>query len=78
MSKSVVTAKGQIVIPSSLRRKYGIKKGTPVSISDRDGEIVVRPVTDEFIRSMAGIAKRWKGGNLMKALMEEKAREREL
>ncbi len=77
MDKSVVTAKGQVVIPSRLRRKYGIKKGTPVSVYERDGEIVLRPITGEYIRSLQGIARNWRG-NLMKALQEEKARERKL
>ena len=77
MDKSVVTAKGQIIIPSRLRRKYGIKKGTPVSVYERDGEIVLRPVTDEYIRSLKGIARNW-GGDLRKVLQKEKAREREL
>ena len=77
MDKSVVTAKGQIIIPSRLRRKYGIKKGTPVSVYERDGEIVLRPVTDEYIRSLQGIARNWRG-DLRKALQKEKAREREL
>ena len=78
MAKSVVTAKGQIVIPSKLRRKYGIKKGTKVSVSDRDGQIVIQPLTDEYIRSIRGIARTWGKGNLLKTLMEEKKREREL
>ena len=30
MDKSVVTVKGQVVIPSKLRRKFNIKKGTQV------------------------------------------------
>ena len=78
MDKSVVTAKGQVVIPSRLRRKYGIKKGTQVSVYERGGEIILQPLTDEFIWSMAGIARKWGGGDLMKALMEEKTKEREL
>ncbi|MGH9782947.1 MAG: AbrB/MazE/SpoVT family DNA-binding domain-containing protein [Terriglobia bacterium] len=78
MKKSVVTAKGQVVIPARLRRKYGIKKGTPVSVSDRNGEIVLQPLTDEFIRSLAGIAKTWGKGDLLKTLREFKKREREL
>ena len=77
MDKSIVTAKGQLIIPSRLRRKYGIKKGTPVSIYERDGEIILRPITDEYIRSLQGIARHWRG-DLMKALQKEKAREREL
>lgn len=76
MDKAAVTVKGQIVIPSSLRRKFGIKKGTQVFIYDRDGEIVIRPITDEYIRNMAGMA--GTNGKLLKALKEEKARERAL
>jgi AbrB family looped-hinge helix DNA binding protein len=30
MDKSVVTVKGQVVIPSKLRRRFGIKRGTQV------------------------------------------------
>lgn len=76
MDRSVVTVKGQIVIPSKLRRKFGIKKGTVVNLYERNGEIVLQPVTDEYIRSMAGIL--GTKGRLLKALMKEKAKEREL
>ena len=78
MDKSLVTAKGHVVIPAKLRRKYGIKKGTPVSFSERGGQIVIQPLTDEYIRSLRGIARDWEGKDLMKALMAEKAKEREL
>jgi len=74
MDKAVVTVKGQVVIPSRLRRKFGIKKGTQVSLFERDGEIVIKPITDEYIRNMAGIT--GTKGRLLKALKEEKARER--
>ncbi|HSB05153.1 MAG TPA: AbrB/MazE/SpoVT family DNA-binding domain-containing protein [Thermodesulfobacteriota bacterium] len=76
MEKAVVTVKGQIVIPSRLRRKFGIKKGTQVSLYEKNGEIVIKPITDEYIRSMAGMA--GTGGKLLKALKEEKAKERAL
>ena len=76
MEKVLVTVKGQIVIPSKLRRKFGIKKGTQVSLYEKDGEIVIKPITDEYIRSMAGIT--GTKGKLLKALKEEKARERAL
>ena len=76
MEKSTVTVKGQIVIPSKLRRKFGIKPGTQVFIYDRDEEIVIRPITDEYIRGMAGMA--GTKGRLLKALKEEKAKERAL
>ena len=76
MDKSVVTVKGQIVIPSKLRRKFSIKKGTQVYLYERDGEIVIRPVTDEYLQNLAGIT--GTKGRLLKALMEEKAKERKL
>jgi len=43
--ETVVSSKGQVVIPSALRRKYDIKKGTKVEVTDRDGRIVLEPVT---------------------------------
>ena len=76
MEKAVVTVKGQIVIPSRLRRKFGIKKGTQVSLYEKNGEIIIKPITDEYIRSMAGIT--GTKGKLLKALKGEKAKERAL
>jgi len=76
MDKRVVTVKGQVVIPAKLRRKFAIKKGTQVNLYERDGEIVIKPITDEYIRSMAGII--GTKGKLLKALKEEKAKERAL
>ena len=75
MEKSVVTVKGQVVIPFKIRQKFGIKKGTQVSLYEKNGEIVIKPITDEYIRSMAGIT--GTKGRLLKALKEEKAKERQ-
>jgi antitoxin PrlF len=76
MDKTVVTVKGQVVIPSKLRRKFGIKQGTQVYVYEREGEIVIKPITDEYIRSLVGIT--GTRGRLLKALKEEKAKERAL
>ena len=75
MNYVVVAAKGQIVIPSKLRRKLGIKKGTQVYVYERDGEISIKPITDDYIRNMVGMAAT--RGKLLKALMKEKAKQRE-
>ena len=40
----------------------------------KTGEIVVRPITDEYIESMAGMT--GTKGKLLRALNEEKAKER--
>ena len=75
MYKAVVSAKGQIVIPSALRKKFGVKKGAQVCLYERDGEIVIKPITDKYIQGMAGIART--KGRLLRALIQEKAKERE-
>jgi AbrB family looped-hinge helix DNA binding protein len=74
MEKVWVTVKGQVVIPSKIRAKYGIEKGTQVFVYDRGGEIVIKPVTDDYISSMAGMT--GSKGKLLKALARDKARER--
>ncbi len=76
MDRAVVTAKGKIVISAKLRRKFGIKKETQVYVYERDGEIAIKPITDDYIRNMAGMA--GTRGKLLKALMTGKAKEREL
>jgi AbrB family looped-hinge helix DNA binding protein len=76
MEKAVVTVKGQIVIPSKLRRKFGIKKGTQVFLYEKQGEICIKPLTDEYIHNVAGIT--GTKGKLLKALKEDKERERKL
>ncbi len=76
MDKAIVTIKGQVVIPSKIRRKLGIKQGTHVTFHERDGEIVIKPITDEYLQKMAGFT--GTKGRLLKALKEEKAKERDL
>jgi len=76
MEKATVTVKGQVVIPSRIRRKLGIKKGTKVTFTEKDGEIILRPISDDFIKSMAGLA--GTKGKLLRALKMEKERERDL
>ncbi len=75
--ETTTTSKGQIVIPSSIRKKLGIKKGTRIQIElmEPEKEIVLKPITREYIHSLRG---RFRGKGLMKALMVEKKREREL
>lgn len=50
----VVTAKGQLVIPARLRRRFGIKHGTVVSFLEEDGRLIIQPITQDFIRRVRG------------------------
>jgi len=74
---TTATTKGQIVIPSSIRRKFEIKEGTRIEIEvdEKARHIILRPITREYIHSLRG---KFKGKGLLKELMEEKKREREL
>jgi AbrB family looped-hinge helix DNA binding protein len=75
--ETYATVKGQIVIPSSIRRKFGIKVGTRIQIEldEKEQRILLTPITREYIHSLRG---KYKGRGLLKALMAEKKREREL
>ena len=75
--ETTATSKGQIVIPSSVRRKFGIKEGTRIQInlSDDEKEIILTPITREYVHSLKG---KFKGKGLLKALMTDKKKEREL
>ena len=44
--------------------------------SSCDGEIAIKPITDDYIRNMAGMART--KGKVLRALMAAKAKEREL
>ena len=52
---ATVKAKGQVVIPVDIRRKFQIDEGTRVAFLEDDGRLVLQPVTDEFIEEMKGI-----------------------
>ncbi len=52
---ATVKAKGQVVIPVDLRRKFQIDEGTKVAFLEEEGRLFIQPVTDEFISEMRGI-----------------------
>ncbi len=75
--ETVATSKGQVVIPSKLRRRLGIREGTyiQIDVDDANKRLILTPVTREYIHSLRG---KYKGKGLMNALMAEKNREKEL
>lgn len=68
--ETVVTIKGQVVIPAKIRQRLEIKKGTKLHVEERDGEIVLRPLTRAYFQKMSGILK---GSGVVKALLESRA-----
>ncbi|MEO8355429.1 MAG: AbrB/MazE/SpoVT family DNA-binding domain-containing protein [Chloroflexota bacterium] len=72
--ETYATVKGQIVIPASLRRKYGIKNGTKIIVTDVGDAIVLKPVTEQYLKNMQGSLK-GRGG--LKVLVEERRKDKE-
>lgn len=71
---SVVTIKGQIVIPSKMRKKLGLKKGTKVCLVDHGDEIIIRALTKDYFEKMAGALKT--AGQLSKKILEDRVKDK--
>jgi len=74
MTTTIVTTKGQIVIPSKIRQRLNIKKGTKLYIEERGNELILKPVTPEYFERIAGVLPT--KGKLSKALLEERAKDK--
>jgi len=73
---STVTTKGQLVIPSKLRRKYSIREGTQVAFLEEENRIILQPLTPEFVSSLRGCL--GKESAALDILLDERRRERKL
>ncbi len=73
--ETYTTTKGQIVIPSRIRRKLGIKEGTRIHIEvdEETNQIILTPITREYIAKLRGSLK---GGGALKVLEAERRKER--
>ncbi len=69
-----ITVKGQIVIPAELRRKYGITPNTRIAILDNGNEIILRPITKEYLKKLQGSLK---GSNALDVLLDERRKDKE-
>jgi AbrB family looped-hinge helix DNA binding protein len=74
MDTAYVTSKGQLVVPARIRRRYGIKPGTKVRFIERDNEILIQPVTKEYIQSVCGFLK--SRTSATQALLKERAKDK--
>jgi len=75
MTTTVVTSKGQIVIPSKIRRRLNIKRGTKLYIEEKGDELILKAVTPAYFAKIAGILAT--KGKLSKAFIEERNKDKE-
>ena len=78
VDSAYVTSKGQLVVPSRIRRLFGIKPGTRINFVEEGDRIIFQPVTREYIRSFRGIFKLKPGEkSVVQEHLEERRTERE-
>lgn len=71
-----MTVKGQVVIPSKVRRQLGVKAGTRihVEVEEAENRIILTPITRQYVQKVRG---KYRGRRLLVALSAEKSRESE-
>jgi len=68
------SVKGQVVIPSKLRKEFEIVEGTRAYVQSTPDGILIKPITNKHIRSLRGILK---GSGTMAEFEAERAKDRE-
>ena len=76
METSILTSKGQLLIPKRLRTKYGIKSGVKVIFEETKNGIMIKPMDAAYFESFAGILK--STGNLKEEMKQMKDEEKRL
>jgi AbrB family looped-hinge helix DNA binding protein len=69
------TTKGQVVIPARVRREFQIEEGTKASVTVTPDGILLRPITRTYLNNLRGSLK---GKGVLKAMMADRKRERDL
>ncbi len=75
MHTAKVSAEGRVVIPKSLREKYGLEKGTRVQMVDYGQILALVPLPNDPVTALHGMLK--EGPSLTEDLISERTRERE-
>ena len=76
METSTLTIKGQIVVPSKMRRKLGSKKGSKTRFIESGDKVILQPLDKGYYKSLIGVG--GTKGKALKSLLDDKKKEREL
>ncbi len=55
--RTIVSSRGQVVIPAELRQQLGLEKGTRATWSEENGRLVLTPMTEQRLREIMGFLK---------------------
>jgi len=73
MTTTTITSKGQIVIPSKIRKHLNIKPGMRFIVQEQGHKIIVEQVDENYFDQFAGILK---GTNATENFLKERKREK--
>jgi len=76
MLSTILSSKGQVILPSGLRKKININKGTKFIIEIDNEKIILTPLNRKLYEKLAGSISQ--KGKLLKALITEKEKEKNL
>ena len=75
--RTVVSSKGQVVIPAELRQQLGLEKGTRATWSEERGRLVLTPMTERRLDEIMGFLKPAPGEpSMFDEIFAERERER--
>ena len=75
--RTVVSSKGQVVIPAELREQLGLGKGHHATWSEEQGRLVLTPMTEKRLDEIMGFLKPAPGEpSMFDELFAERERER--
>ena len=66
-----MSSKGQIVLPSEVRRRYGLHAGAELELVDAGDHMVIRPCATDAVALLTGLLRAGSGErSLVEALLE--------
>jgi bifunctional DNA-binding transcriptional regulator/antitoxin component of YhaV-PrlF toxin-antitoxin module len=73
---TIISSKGQVVIPVELREQYGLDKGTRAVWTEDKGRLVLTPITERRLDEIMGFLKPGPGEpSMFEELFAERERE---
>lgn len=76
METSTLTQKGQIVVPSKIRKAFDLHIGDKLAFVIQNNDLIIKPVGKNYFDSYRGVLKT--KGKILKSLLKEKTKERSL
>ena len=74
---TIISSKGQVVVPAELREQFGLKKGTRATWTEERGRLILMPITERILDEIQGFLKPRPGEpSVFEASLEERERER--